>query len=42
MYIIYKQGFLFTGVNDKWEGRHLVLNEIPAVGLSTNFTMAHI
>ena len=30
MYTIYKQGFLFTGLIDNWEGKHLVLNENPS------------
>ena len=38
MYTIYKQGFLFTEMNDKWKWKHLVLNGNP---LSTNFTRVH-
>ena len=30
MYTIYKQGFLFTGVNDNWEWKKLVLNGNPS------------
>ena len=30
MYTIYKQGFLFIGVNDNWEWKHLVLNGDPS------------
>ena len=30
MFTITKQGFLFTGVNDNWEWKHLVLNGNPS------------
>ena len=30
MYTIYEQDFLFTGLNDNWEWKHLVLNENPS------------
>ena len=30
MYTIYKQGFLFTRVNENWEEKHLVLNGNPS------------
>ena len=30
MHTIYKQAFLFTGVTDNWEGKHLVLNGNPS------------
>ena len=30
MYTIYKQDFLFTGINDTWEWKHLVLNGNPS------------
>ena len=41
MYTIYKQGFLFTEMNDNWEWKHLVPNGNPSCMTFHYFTMVH-